>query len=201
MDQIESLLMAIVMLLLGVFCFMLQKKPDETFRALGKIWSNSFFFLAPSVLLFGVLCSFPNLPTFIISKYIFSILSILLCVYFLRFPFIVVFKEMDRAGMVKSGIIFFIVFNTLVISYGTIFYFVNDLSHGAAFSISPLKHEPTDYLNFVYFSYVTITTLGYGDITPILWYAKLLCIFELISGLFLVLFYVTALIKAQQTER
>jgi hypothetical protein len=40
-----------------------------------------------------------------------------------------------------------------------------------------------EFVNALYFSGVTITTLGYGDVLPHSWYAKLLCLIEVLSGL------------------
>ncbi|ASM71021.1 MULTISPECIES: potassium channel family protein [Roseobacteraceae] len=39
-----------------------------------------------------------------------------------------------------------------------------------------------DWQQMVYFSYVTLTTLGYGDITPVSFYAQSFVVFEAIGG-------------------
>ena len=39
-----------------------------------------------------------------------------------------------------------------------------------------------DSINFVYFSYLTLTTVGYGDITPVNEFAKMLTNLESITG-------------------
>lgn len=41
---------------------------------------------------------------------------------------------------------------------------------------------PIDWQQMVYFSYVTLTTLGYGDITPVGFYAQSFVTFEAIGG-------------------
>ncbi len=42
--------------------------------------------------------------------------------------------------------------------------------------------QPPDFYRFLYFSYVTITTLGYGDILPLTQKASALVILEAVSG-------------------
>ena len=44
------------------------------------------------------------------------------------------------------------------------------------------KYVFRDYISFLYFSIVTFTTVGYGDITPINWLSRLISGIEMISG-------------------
>ncbi len=53
------------------------------------------------------------------------------------------------------------------------------------------------FLHFLYFSAVTITTLGYGDIFPTKYYSKLLTIIEVFVGLFLILIYLGIVMKSR----
>jgi hypothetical protein len=48
-------------------------------------------------------------------------------------------------------------------------------------------HSPKDILESFYFSGVTITTLGYGDITPTHWFAQLLSVYEVLCGFLLII--------------
>lgn len=57
------------------------------------------------------------------------------------------------------------------------------------FSTAPAGHSMTPYEAF-YFSFVTLATVGYGDITPASSAARMLAVLEAITGLF----YVTVLI-------
>lgn len=41
------------------------------------------------------------------------------------------------------------------------------------------------YADMIYFGFVTITTLGYGDISPQTWYAKILVVLHVAAGLYL----------------
>ena len=51
------------------------------------------------------------------------------------------------------------------------------------------------YFDFLYFSIVTITTVGYGDITPYTRWAKILVTLEILLGSALILIYLTLVIN------
>ncbi len=80
-------------------------------------------------------------------------------------------------------------FNLLLRSYSYI-----TISYGCIYALMYNGGQPThimfDYKNssgselidFIYFSVITLSTVGYGDITPIHWVAKLLCISEILIG-------------------
>lgn len=64
---------------------------------------------------------------------------------------------------------------------------------------SGLRHE--HFNEFLYFSFVTLTTLGYGDITPAAPLAKALVIIEVIVGVFYIAILVAALVGDFMAER
>ncbi|SPD72166.1 membrane hypothetical protein [uncultured Desulfobacterium sp.] len=68
----------------------------------------------------------------------------------------------------------------VVLNYGVVFAALDSLMPGRHFVVS---HPSWLTFDFVYFSFVTMFTLGYGDIVPISWLAKLLSITELVFGL------------------
>ncbi len=74
----------------------------------------------------------------------------------------------------------------LIILYGVLafilHYFYQTLSCGAS---DPSCCDITVWQT-IYYSGVTITTLGYGDISPIDWSAQLLAIYEVINGFSLI---------------
>lgn len=53
-------------------------------------------------------------------------------------------------------------------------------------------HHPVGPFESLYFSWITITTTGFGDIYPVAWYARLGCMTELAFGLMLIVFAVGA---------
>jgi voltage-gated potassium channel Kch len=80
-----------------------------------------------------------------------------------------------------------------IISFATIFNGLQKIFNGSAFHIS--HPSPFPYFDLLYFSLVTITTVGYGDIQPTIWLSKLLVIFEIVFGLGFVLLLFTMLIS------
>ncbi|MFB0566118.1 MAG: ion channel [Candidatus Aminicenantaceae bacterium] len=80
-----------------------------------------------------------------------------------------------------------------IISFATIFNGLQNIFQGNAFSIS--NPSPLPYFDLLYFSFVTITTLGYGDILPAIWVSKCFIIIELLFGLGFVLLLFTMLIS------
>lgn len=54
------------------------------------------------------------------------------------------------------------------------------------FYIDDIKRSGNIFLDFVYFSIVTFNTIGYGDISPVATSAKLLSIFHMIFGYFVI---------------
>jgi hypothetical protein len=61
-------------------------------------------------------------------------------------------------------------------------YTILDWFHPASFSLKVL--EPESASHFIYFSFVTLATLGYGDITPRTEFAQRLAVTEAIMGQF-----------------
>jgi len=67
------------------------------------------------------------------------------------------------------------------------------------------KPEFSSIIDALYFSVVTITTVGYGDILPQTHLAKLVCIYELAVGFIIIVFalgaYLTTSLRDKDTER
>ena len=80
-----------------------------------------------------------------------------------------------------------------VISFATIFRGIQILLNGKAFVIQ--NSSALSYFDMLYYSLVTITTVGYGDITPTHWISKLFVIGEIMFGLGFVLLLFTMMIS------
>ena len=80
-----------------------------------------------------------------------------------------------------------------IISYATIYTGLQSLLQGAAFAVS----NPTSirYFDFLYFSLITITTVGYGDITPSHGISKAVVMTEIMFGATFVILLFTMLIS------
>ncbi len=80
-----------------------------------------------------------------------------------------------------------------IISFATIYNGLQHLSQGKAFIIS--HPSPIPYFDLLYFSLVTITTVGYGDIQPGLWVSKIFVGSEILFGVGFALLLITMLIS------
>ncbi len=80
-----------------------------------------------------------------------------------------------------------------IISFATIYNGLQYLFQGKAFIISHPSSIP--YFDLLYFSLVTITTVGYGDIQPALWFSKLFVSSEILFGVGFALLLITMLIS------
>jgi voltage-gated potassium channel len=84
----------------------------------------------------------------------------------------------------------------LFINFGALFYFLSKL-FSAAFFAPPFDN----FVDALYFSGVTITTLGYGDIKPDHIVTKMLVLYELFSGLLLLVVALSVYLSAHSCQR
>lgn len=74
--------------------------------------------------------------------------------------------------------------------WGTLYSFLEHLFPGS-FHLDPALHEaPLNWSDLIYHSFVTLTTLGYGDLVPVAPVARSLTLLESVTGVF----YGTALV-------
>jgi len=80
-----------------------------------------------------------------------------------------------------------------IISFATIYNGLQQVFQGKAFIIS--HPTPIPYFDLLYFSLVTITTVGYGDIQPGHWVSKIFVGSEILFGVGFALLLITMLIS------
>ena len=100
--------------------------------------------------------------------FIFAIIQILIFIY----------KQKEITRDIIAGAI--IVYLLMALAWSFIFAVVESL-HPGSFSIPEIKGISASR-SFLYYSFVTLTTLGYGDITPVASLARSLCILEAVLG-------------------
>ena len=163
------------------------------FAVLSLIQHAKKYFIGILVALFAIVCAliaiFTELSVFtnlmLIAAIIFFVVGTIDSVY-------QVFMVRKGVNLNKIlGAICIYIFLALIWS---IFYqLLEDLIPGSFNGLSAgLKH--THFNDLVYYSLVTITTLGYGDITPATPLAKALVIIEVIVGVFYIAILVAALV-------
>jgi len=123
------------------------------------IWTR-YFVQYPALEVVGSLCG----AAFIL----FTIVQMLIFIYNQ--------KEVSRDLIVGAAVVYLL----MAIMWMFIFIAVETL-HPGSFSIPDIEGISTSRV-FLYYSFVTITTLGYGDITPVTSLARSLCILEAVIG-------------------
>jgi hypothetical protein len=126
---------------------------------LGSIWAKYFFQLKALVVV-GSLCG----AAFIL----FTIIQMLIFIYS--------HHEVTRDLIVGAAVVYLL----MALMWTFIFVVVETL-HPGSFNL-PEGLDIVATRQFVYYSFVTLTTLGYGDITPITSLARSLCILEAVIG-------------------
>ena len=79
----------------------------------------------------------------------------------------------------RLPIVFMFFCLVLVLVFGMIYSLSDD-----SFKVSGNAESGLNIFEGIYFSVVTITTLGYGEILPLNWWGQLLVIFETLLGVF-----------------
>jgi hypothetical protein len=126
---------------------------------LGSIWTK-YFFQHKALMAVGSLCG----AAFIL----FAILQMLIFIYS--------HKEVTRDLIVGAAVVYLL----LALMWTFIFVVVETL-HPGSFSI-PDGPDTEAIHHSLYYSFVTLTTLGYGDITPVTRLARSLSILEAVIG-------------------
>ena len=126
---------------------------------LGSIWSE-YFFQHKALLVVGSLCG--------AAFFLFAVIQMLIFIYS--------HKEVTRDLIVGAAVVYLF----MALMWTFIFVVVETL-HPGSFNI-PEGQNIEVSRQFVYYSFVTLTTLGYGDITPATSLARSLCILEAVIG-------------------
>jgi len=91
-----------------------------------------------------------------------------------------------------------IIFTNVLILIYAVLYFFTGLSQGSGMigyqAGASLAEHGQSFLNALYFSVVTFTTLGYGDITPLGW-SRVLAACEALMGSFTIALFVVVFVK------
>ena len=126
---------------------------------LGSIWAK-YFVEFKALVVVGSLCG--------VAFILFAIIQMLMFIYS--------HQEVTRDLIVGAAVVYLL----MALMWTFIFVVVETL-HPGSFNL-PDAVDLTATRQFVYYSFVTLTTLGYGDITPITSLARSLCILEAVIG-------------------
>lgn len=170
---------------------LIKKYMNRTKGRLGKFKAIFFlnrFWLVSSLIIFAVItvCD-SHIDSFLDTTWQFILGYVLLLSRINEIFFAFIGDAFDKLSHQKSYSFFkmrlnlaFSSYLELIVSYGSLYYLLAQFDSVAIKGIC----SPVDAL---YFSGVTITTLGYGDITPTQWYTKFLSVYEVLCGFSLLL--------------
>lgn len=80
--------------------------------------------------------------------------------------------------------------------YGLLDFLIPNSFHDGTFPDAPIQWQ-----QFIYFSYTTLTSSGYGDILPVSWWARSLANLEMITGVLFITIVMSRLVSLYNTEK
>ena len=115
---------------------------------------------------------------FVEPHYYLAVLSVLCRIVFDVYIISLILTSLFRAKQVTSNTIYgaVVVYLLIGIVFSVLYRFMETLMPGSFFI------DETRSLDFVFFSFTTLTTLGYGDITPVSAYARTATSLQAIIG-------------------
>jgi len=154
-------------------------------------WLKSYLFLAVPGLLIGIICSIWNdAPTLVaIGDFVSLGLQVLLIDAVVRFSlFSPAAEEADR---IIAGICGYLILGLL---WANVFSILEHFAPGSFLQSdgSPVTVEDG---SIVYYSLVTLTTLGYGDITPSAPWPRMLAALEAVAGTLYLTVFIAGLVS------
>jgi len=123
-----------------------------------------------------------------------DLVNYILTLFFYLFAIGVIFNQILQSQDITYEIIFgaLCIYLLIGVSYSNVYFILELLSPGSfAINSDALSGTITDGFNLIYFSFTTLTTVGFGDIIPVTVHAKSIVIVEQITGVL----YLAALVS------
>ena len=127
-------------------------------------------------LFFGIWYAFDPTPWRILTTY-FALIPFLGTVILVLVQYIFMAKTVTRDVLYAAISIYLLLGAIFVPIYG----FVETLWPGS-FIDGAMPDRSVTWQQFIYYSYVTLTTMGYGDMLPISWWARSIASMEAVIG-------------------
>lgn len=163
-----------------------------------KIIKNLSIYIAiPSILLYWIDLFFPMKPLLIVA--------IILTIVFMFLSVVSIMKKVVIEARVKLETLRGAVCAYLLIAFSFAFiYALIEIIFPGSFNITS-NHSIEGHYNFfswiMYYSFVTLLTIGYGDLTPINTLSQSLSILEGISGQFYIAILVSRLVSVYSSSK
>jgi voltage-gated potassium channel len=206
-NNFSYLLVALLIFLLGVpIAIDLHLLPDEIIRAISfsallaiGLWSlrssGRAFSAAVAFVVIGIVL---NMLFALYKQQILQIVSMIAMLAFLFLATGTAMKQIATEDNISGNRIVgaICVYLMLGVIWALSYRLVEAAIPGSFGGLSEFTESASWSPDWVYFSFVTLTTLGYGDVLPLTYFARMLAIFESIVGQFYLAILVAGLVGA-----
>lgn len=134
----------------------------------------------------------------------FTVPTLITTILFLAYTLVTLLRAVLRAKTVTLDTIYGALSVYLLIAFvwGVAYLLLEKLHPGAlAMHSSPHPNHQIDWSDCMFYSFVTLTSLGYGDIVPVLPQARSLSILEAVSGIMFVAVLIARLVSLYSTTK
>ena len=122
------------------------------------------------------------------------ILFVFIGVHILQF---ILRQRIITAELIYAGLSVYLIFG---LAWASIYQII-DMWQPGSFIVSKLENPRQDFFQMWYFSMVTLTTLGYGDIAPVSMIARSFVVMEAIMGQFYLAILIASLVGRGVTQK
>ena len=167
------------------------------------IWSlyghNRWFYIGSMLAILGIALSVINAYMDSASIHLLGLFVVLLyCIL----SAVIAMKQILFSGQISTNkLVGSVCIYLLIGVIWAILYLLIDILTVDAFRGLSTQTEHQPIWEYVYFSFVTLTTLGYGDVSPLNEAARTLAYFEAICGQFYIAILVASLVGALMSDR
>ena len=179
--------------LLGVVAFLVAVYAVSEKRAQ---WITALFLAVPSAVLNVLFTLRPDLPV--------AIPALVSTILFLAFTLFTLLRAVLRAEAVTPDTIYgaLSVYLLMAFLWGVAYFLVETL-HPGALSMDSVRHpnHKADWFDCMFYSFVTLTSLGYGDMVPVTAQSRSLSILEAVSGIMYIGVLVARLVGLYSTAK
>ena len=166
-----------------------------------------YYFLVTMILGFIYIASYLNFVYLLNIFWLWLIVTILVCllaIYRLMeilatFAMLHLKSSYHSKSPVHALVLTFVSYINIIIVFAILFIVIGDV-FGDTFSSTSSNFLCKDLINPIYFSFVTITTLGYGDLSPQTWAGKLLVIAQILIGILTIVVIVQRVIAVTKGD-
>ena len=144
-----------------------------------------------------------TIAAFSLESYVLELTSYLLFIVFYAFAIARVLAYVTRGRALSADKILgaLSIYIMLGIGWSSVYRLMETIRPGSFF-VDPSRQvtQLLDKPDLLYFSFVTLTTLGYGEVTPVVGYARAAAVLETLTGVFFMAVLVSRLVSIWHPE-